>query len=207
MICSCIVHRQSNRWGNSDGSGKRIFKIKICMCQNNWAVSISSYIVRGAWTDMLMYFCHCIIISGKAYPNWKENCQVKLHSCHFLKRTCHNRIQRLLTWGQLIAIIDRKRKGCRWRFIQHFWDNTQSILDFIKGMSSQKASWRKSRFPRFADEHTTKCSWSSYFCKNNVHVIKAYIKVTLTHTTVLTFGSAMPVGCAKWWSLADDAEV
>lgn len=116
MICSCIVHRQSDRWGNSDGSGKRIFKIKICMCQNNWAVSISSYIVRGAWTDMLMYFCHCIIISGKAYPNWKENCQVKLHSCHFLKRTCHNRIQRLLTWDQLMAMKDRERKGCRWRF-------------------------------------------------------------------------------------------
>lgn len=71
-------------------------------------------------------------------------------------------------------------------------------------MSSQKTSHYEKQVSKTLRRTRYKCLWSRCFCKNNIRVIKGYIKATLTYTTILTFGSTMTVECARSWLLADD---
>lgn len=132
---------------------------------------------------------------------------MKAHPCHFLKRLCCNSIQ---SWSSFTPIDCYERPQeveiTAYILIPHFWDNAQrNIIGFVKPILSEKASHLKTKFGRLADKCSTKCSWCSYFSKNSVHVNKAYMKATLTHTAIVTLGCAVPSGRANWWSLADNA--
>lgn len=166
-----------------DGPGQTSVEIEICKHRNNFTASLSSCVAHGHEQTC---FCASVVSMSVASSSfWLKHvlARKKTAEWNYIYAICwreHATIvyKACFLWDKLTAMKDRERL----RLPLMFWpsilgQHTQrNITDFINWILLQKALRPKSKFRGLADECTTKCSWFSYFCKNNVYAIKVYIK-------------------------------